>query len=149
MNNVKTEDQSGIDSRVGVVANWLYENRSSVVWMMTLVFIVLFSMLTIGKPIYEWDLFAYIGNGMRISQDYSIEQLHTNVFRAAQATVPPDAFEWLVGSPSRLVLSQDSEAFRQTMHFFYDARIIYNHIVAGLFKVGIEPVFALYQKLPL
>jgi len=101
-------------------------------------------MLTLSKPIYEWDLFAYIANAIQVTENPSAEELHQRVYQMVAEQVPSSALATLNGTPSRLVLSQDSEAFKQTTEFFYDARVVYHHIMAGLYKAGFEPVHAHY-----
>jgi len=124
--------------------SWFFAKREVVITLMMLVFIMVFSLLTLTKPTYEWDLLPYMANAMQIVQEKSIDELHAEVYQAVQGTVPSGAYKDLLGTPSRLVLSEDSEAFRQTMTFFYDARIIYNHIMAGMLSLGLNPVFAYY-----
>jgi len=124
--------------------NKLLAHRQGVVTVVMTVFITLFAVLTLKEPIYEWDLFAYVANALRVSHDWPIEQLHERVYQLVQQSVPTDAYTELLGSPSRLVLSENSEAFGQTISFYYDARIIYIRILALLMSIGIDPVFACY-----
>ena len=122
----------------------MFAKREALIALFMLAFILVFSTLTLTKPNYEWDLLPYVANAMQIAQERPIEQLHADAYEVVRATVPTAAYKELVGSPSRLVLSEDPEAFRQTMTFFYDARVIYNHIMAALFKSGLNPIFAHY-----
>lgn len=108
------------------------------------VFILALSTLTISKPVYEWDLLAYMANSMRLMQEVSLPELHQRVYQAVLAAVPSEDYVRLIESPSRLILSRDSEAFAQTITFFYDARIIYIWVMSKLLALGIEPVFAFY-----
>ena len=127
------------------IAGWLYTNRGKLIALMMCIFIISLATLTIAKPVYEWDLLAYMANAMRTGQDLSITDLHASVYQAAIAGVPPEDYARLIESPSRLILSGDAEAFSQTIRFFYDARIIYIHIMSTLLSLGIEPVFAFYS----
>jgi len=59
------------ESRYARVAGWLYRNRDKLILLLKTLFIVSLSILTITKPIYEWDLLAYMGNGSNhIHQDH-------------------------------------------------------------------------------
>ncbi len=119
-------------------------NRRSVIGLWLLIFIGLFSTLVLSAPNYEWDLIPYIANAMQIVSPQPIEQLQTNVYQVLNNSLPSYAMEKLTNSPSRVVLSQDPEAFRQTIAFFYDSRVIYTHIIAALIYTGFEPVMASY-----
>ena len=132
------------DSGYARLAGWLYLNRGKLIVFLMGIFIILLSILTITKPVYEWDLLAYMANAMRTAQEMPLPELHTNVYQAVIAGVPPEDYARLIESPSRLILSQDTEAFSQTVVFFYDARIIYIRIMSILLKLGLEPVFAFY-----
>ena len=132
------------ESRYARVAGWLYRNRDKLILLLKTLFIVSLSILTITKPIYEWDLLAYMGNAMGVAQNVSPSDLHATVYQAIKTGVPPDDYARLIGSPSRLILSKDPEAFSQTLAFFYDARIIYIRIMSTLLELGFKPVFAFY-----
>jgi hypothetical protein len=126
------------------IAAWLYRHRHKLVVVYMCVFILMLSVLTISKPVYEWDLLAYMGNAMRAIQDMSLATLHEKVYSAVIGGVPADDFARLLDSPSRLTLSEDPVAFGQTIDFFYDARVVYIHVMSALLSVGIKPVFAFY-----
>ncbi len=141
MNTITSHDAQ---STRGKLISWISGKQESLLAVMMLVFITLFSSLTLTKPTYEWDLLPYMANAMQIVDEQPIDVLHTNVYEAAVKALPTHAYSSLLGSPSRFVLSEDSEAFRQTMTFFYDARIVYNYIMAGMLASGLNPVFAYY-----
>ena len=132
------------DSRYARIAGWLYRNRGTLIVFLMSLFIVSLSILTISKPVYEWDLLAYMANAMHAAQQMSPPDLHASVYLAAIEGVPPEDYARLVGSPSRLILSTDTEAFSQTITFFYDARVVYIQIMSIFLKLGIEPVLAFY-----
>lgn len=131
-------------SRLARATSWLFSRRKTIVLLLMLVFIAAFSLLTLTKPVYEWDLFAYLGNAIQVGQDLPLAELHKNVYSLVKDSVSPEVYSRLIGSPSRLVLSQDPEAYRQTIAFFYDARIVYNHLMSFLLKAGLNPVFSFY-----
>ena len=95
------------ESRYARVAGWLYRNRDKLILLLKTLFIVSLSILTITKPIYEWDLLAYMGNAMGVAQNVSPSDLHATVYQAIKTGVPPDDYARLIGSPSRLILSKD------------------------------------------
>lgn len=132
------------DSTYAKLAGWLYRNRETLIVLLMSLFIISLSSLTITKPVYEWDLLAYMGNAMRVAQNVSPSELHATVYQAIIAGVPSDDYARLIDSPSRLILSKDPEAFSQTLAFFYDARIIYINIMSTLLELGLKPVFAFY-----
>lgn len=123
---------------------WILARREPliVVWLLT--FITLFCILVMTAPNYEWDVVAYIANAMQLIDPQPIEVLQANVYTALNNSIPAHALEQLIDSPSRVILSQDPEAFRQTIAFFYDSRIIYIHIIATLIYLGFDPVVACY-----
>ena len=143
--NVHPERNATRDSPFATLAGWIYENRDKLIVLMMLTFIISLATLTIAKPVYEWDLLAYMANAMNLNQALSFSDLHENVYRAAIAGIPPEDYARLIESSSRLTLSQDVEAFSQTIVFFYDSRIIYIWIMSGLLAMGIEPVLAFYS----
>ena len=143
--SLKSETINTNGSPSARIAGWLYKNRGKLIVLMMCIFIISLATLTIAKPVYEWDLLAYIANAMRTGQDMSFTDLHANVYQAVIAGVPPEDYARLVESPSRLVLSNDPEAFAQTIRFFYDARIIYIQLMSALLSLGIEPVLAFYS----
>jgi len=132
------------DSRYAKVAGWLYRNRETLIVFLMSIFVISLSTLTITKPVYEWDLLAYMGNAMPVEQNVSPSELHATVYQEIIAGVPADDYARLIDSPSRLILSKDPEAFSQTLAFFYDARIIYIKIMSTLLELGLKPVFAFY-----
>ena len=85
-----------------------------------------------------------MANAMRTAQEMSLSELHANVYQAVIAGVPAEDYARLIESQSRLILSKDTEAFSQTISFFYDARIIYIELMSILLTMGLEPVFAFY-----
>ncbi len=143
-NNLSSTLNTKAVSFIVKLANGLLAHREAVTTLVTLAFIVAFTTLVLSAPNYEWDLFPYIANATNIVNPLPIGELHEYVYRNVQLSVPTEAYVKLINSPSRLVLSEDPEAFRQTIAFFYDARIVYIHIIAAAIKLGINPVFACY-----
>jgi len=141
---VPTVRDSTNTANLAQLARWIFANRQGLVFLLTLCFIVAFSTLTLAKPLYEWDLFAYVANAIQVTENPSQEELHLRVYQLVADEVPSEALATLNGTPSRLVLSQDSEAFKQTTEFFYDTRVVYHHVMAGIYKTGLNPVFAHY-----
>jgi len=124
--------------------NTLLNRREVIQTTIMILFVVLFAILALSSPTYEWDLIPYIANASHIVSGIPTEALQAPIYENLKQTVPPDSYEALIGSPTRLVLSQDPEAFRQTVAFFYDSRIIYTYINAAIIKTGINPVTGVY-----
>ncbi len=122
----------------------LLEQRSAVQTIVMVAFVLIFASLTISAPIYEWDLLPYMANALHIVSGQPVEALHAPIYENLKQSIPPDSYEKLIGSPTRLILSQDPEAFRQTAAFFYDSRIIYTYINATFIKLGFNPIFVIY-----
>jgi len=103
--------------------------------------IVTFAALAISSPNIEWDILPYLANATQQAFNIeSIEQLHTDVYRTAQSSLQPAAFDKLVDSTMRIAWHQDHEEFHQMMHFFYDTRIVYIGILSLLLKTGLNPI---------
>lgn len=126
------------------LVNVLLAHRQLVAVVVTVVFCILFAALTLIRPNYEWDVIAYIANALRQIHDLPIEQIHKSTYQLVQQSVPSNAYADLLNSPSRMVLSENTEAFSQTISFYYDARLIYIQIIAFMINIGINPVFACY-----
>ena len=107
-------------------------------------FILVFSSLSMSSPVYEWDLIPYMANALHLVSGQPTETLHASIYENLKQSIPPDSYDKLIGSPTRLVLSQDSEAFRQTAAFFYDSRVVYTYINATFIKLGFDPISAIY-----
>lgn len=107
-------------------------------------FCLLFTYLSLSEPDIEWDIVPYVANATQYLYDQPIEELHQSIYRDMRESISADDFANLTGSPSRAVLSKDPEAFKQTIKFFYDARIVYTGILAGFIKIGVNPFFATY-----
>jgi len=107
-------------------------------------FIAIFASLAMASPIYEWDLIPYMANALHVVTGTPTEALQTSIYENLKQTIPPDSYAKLIGSPTRLVLSQDPEAFRQTTAFFYDSRVVYTYINAVFIKLGFNPIFVIY-----
>jgi len=126
------------------VVNTILTQRDTIQTALLLVFVVLFALLALASPTYEWDLIPYIANASHLVSGMPVEALQSPIYENLKQTIPPDSYGNLVGSPTRLVLSQDPEAFRQTVAFFYDSRIVYTYINAAIIKTGINPITGIY-----
>ncbi len=122
----------------------LRAHRSAVQTATMVIFILIFTSLSMSAPIYEWDLLPYMANALHIVSGQSTDALHAPIYENLMQSIPPDSYEKLVGSPTRMVLSQDPEAFRQTAAFFYDSRVIYTYINAAFIKLGFNPISVIY-----
>jgi len=109
-----------------------------------LVFLGLFGSLALWEPDLDWDMLAYVANASQLVDEKPINELHSSVYENLKNTVPDEAYQQLIGTPSRAVLSEDPEAFRQTIAFFYDTRVVYTGLLAGLITLGVEPFFGSY-----
>jgi len=107
-------------------------------------FAILFTFMVLSEPDIDWDLIAYVANATQYLSDQPIEALQTSVYGQLKNTVSAEDYARLTGSPSRAVISEDPEAFRQTIAFFYDTRIVYTGLVAGLMSYDVNPFFACY-----
>jgi len=122
----------------------LLGKRTWVARIVIATFVVLFTLIALSAPNYEWDLLAYLANATQLTNAQPIESLHNTVYETIQTSVPPEEYAKLIGSPTRLVLSQDPEAFRQTIEFFYDSRVVYTSLLATVFSLGVDPVFSIF-----
>ncbi len=122
----------------------LLARRGAVQWITMAMFILIFAMLSISAPIYEWDLIPYMANALHLVSGQPTESLHAPIYENLKQSIPPDSYDKLIGSPTRLVLSQDPEAFRQTAAFFYDSRVVYTYINATFIKLGFNPISVIY-----
>ena len=105
---------------------------------------VLFGIFALSNPVLEWDMIAYVANAKQLYTEVPIEQLRQTVYAELKNSVPSEDYNRLIGSASRKIISEDNEAFRQTIAFFYDTRIIYLSILAGLMKMDMNPFYATY-----
>jgi len=122
----------------------LLAKRSAIQWTMMALFILVFVLLSMSKPTYEWDLLPYMANALHVVTGQSTDILHAQIYDNLKQTIPPDSYERLIGTPARLVLSQDPEAFRQTTAFFYDSRVVYNYLNATFIKLGFNPISVIF-----
>lgn len=107
-------------------------------------FAILFTYLSLSEPALNWDMLPYVANALQYIGDQPIEQLHQSIYQNLEAQVSAAEFATFTNTPSREVIAQDPEAFRQTIAFFYDARLVYTGILAGMIKLGVDPFFATY-----
>jgi len=132
------------NSKVIRIASALLARRSAVQTITLVMFVVVFASLSISAPIYEWDLIPYIANASHVVSGLPMEALHAPIYENLKQSIPSDSYEKLIGTPTRLVLSQNPEAFRQTTEFFYDSRVVYTYINAAFIKLGFNPIFVIY-----
>jgi len=142
--NLNNVTDSVYGSMMTRVVKAIMANRELIQTITMASFVILFSVFAVSMPNYEWDLLPYIANATNLLTGTPVEALHGPIYENLKQSIPPDSYAEMTGSPSRLVLSQDPEAFRQTTAFFYDARIVYIHLLAGLIKLGLNPVTAAY-----
>jgi len=133
-----------LDSVVLRFLKFGHSRRRLVQPIVLLLFLVFFALAALAEPMLDWDMLAYVANAYQYLGLVPSEELHRTVYTDLQSSVPAADFERLISSPSRQVLYQDPEAFRQTIAFFYDTRVIYTGMVAGLIKLGLNPFFATY-----
>ncbi len=126
------------------IATYVTSRRTLLAFVILGCFSLVFGALALAFPHYEWDLFAYLANATHMAGLTPPDGLHAHVYEVVRESVPVSVYEWLVGPDKRDVLLQDPEAFRQTVAFFYDTRVIYTAILAAALKLGIDPVFASY-----
>lgn len=107
-------------------------------------FVLLFFYLSLSEPTLNWDMLAYVANALQYTTDLTVAQIQHTIFTNLSQTVSAEDFAAFTNSPSREVLATDPVAFGQTIKFFYDARIVYIGILAGLMKMGMDPFFASY-----
>ncbi|MDF1853666.1 MAG: hypothetical protein P1U85_22725 [Verrucomicrobiales bacterium] len=97
------------------------------------------------RPHYNHDLSGYMGVVLGYEQN-DPELLHQEVFDLIEEKIPPHRYERLAGlatdsAPSIRAAYDDPEAFRQTLPF-YRVRVVYTGTIYGLYKLGVDPVFA-------
>lgn len=109
--------------------------------ILLVVFAMVFVLFTARKPIYNWDMIAYMG----VVEEYSshdMEQVHRNVYQALKAEVPADVFAGLTDhEDDRYECLKDTKAFYDELSFFR-AKPLYTFLVFLLHKSGIPFVLS-------
>ncbi len=107
-------------------------------------FAIVFAYLSLSEPTLNWDILPYVANALQYLGDQPIEQLHQSIYQNLAKQVSAEELATFTNTPSRVVIAQDPEAFRQTIAFFYDARLVYIGMVAAMASLGVDPFFATY-----
>jgi len=126
------------------VVHLVDNHRGLIRTVLTLPFIVLFGYLSLSEPTLNWDMIAYVANAIQYSGDSTPAEIQQFIFTQLPHSVPPEDLAKFTNTPNRLVLSTNPEAFNQTIHFFYDARVVYIGALALLMNLGMDPFFASY-----
>lgn len=109
--------------------------------ILLVVFALVFVLYTARKPIYNWDMIAYMG----VVEEYSvhdIEKVHNNVYHTLQTEVPADVYAGLTDhEDDRYECLTDANVFHDELSFFR-AKPLYTILVFLFYKAGLPFVIS-------
>jgi hypothetical protein len=100
-------------------------------------------------PIYGWDMIAYIALAKQMMGS-SAADAHAYTYQSLRETLPDYLFNELAsgrsGHPSQVIeyrvkMLNDPSAFQEQLRF-YNVRVLYILLLAGIIKFGLNPILA-------
>lgn len=109
--------------------------------ILLVIFALAFVLFTARKPIYNWDMIAYMG----VVEEYSvhdIQKVHDNVYKTVQAEIPTTVFAGLTDhEEDRYECLTDANVFHDELSFFR-AKPLYTFLVYLFHKAGVPFVMS-------
>ncbi|HXB02120.1 MAG TPA: hypothetical protein VNV15_04805 [Opitutaceae bacterium] len=92
------------------------------------------------KASYNWDLLAYLGNAVQLTE-HDPAQIEARAYALAAKGMPAENYQALLSSPDgfRQAVAADPEVFSEQLQF-YRQRVLYIGLIALGLHAGFEPV---------
>jgi hypothetical protein len=117
-----------------IIKNRLYE-------LIFLVFAGVFIFFSSQKPMYNWDMIAYMGVAVEY-QEHNLQRVHNEVYSSLQREVPASVYAGLTADiDDRHECAVSADAFAEELGFFR-TKPLYTFLVFLFFTSGLPLVFS-------